>query len=396
MGKGIEIGIASETKAFKQGVEAGIIDPIEDAVKALDELGDADGPEKLERALEDAQRETKDLGRVVERTARDIEDEFKRSYKRVGQSADDGYSKVREAGSEFKDEAISNFSEVTSSFRGDMESVADLAQGTFGGIASGLAGISLPAAIAAGGVGAVLGATFEGVSQQSETMKETVSTNFQEMADNGIAAWQSVQSESQRLTDAYGEHEDEIKRIADLVGLPFETVASAWAGNKDAIDTVNSAYAEMKEELRSTSGVGVEAANATIAGWDGVMGSLNGTLEAYDKARDKAERLADQQSNMWLDAIAGADEVMQEVDELGNRLITLADGTQILIEADTKKATQNLDKFKGDLDGVPERVKTTAILELNTYDFDSRIWAYKNMHITVRADIVDQYGRVVG
>ena len=37
MGKGIEIGVASETKAFKQGVESGIITPLEDAVEALDD-----------------------------------------------------------------------------------------------------------------------------------------------------------------------------------------------------------------------------------------------------------------------------------------------------------------------------------------------------------------------
>ncbi len=81
-----------------------------------------------------------------------------------------------------------------------------------------------------------------------------MSENFREMAENGIDAWESLQSQNQRLTDAYDQHADEINRIKDLTGLSFETVAAAWAGNKDAVDVVTRAYTEQKTELRNTLG----------------------------------------------------------------------------------------------------------------------------------------------
>lgn len=393
MGKGIEIGVASETKAFKQGVESGIITPLEDAVEALDDLGKADGAEKLERAMESAQDASKDLKREVERTASDIEAEFRRSYKKVGDSSNEGMGHASENVQEFKREALSNFSEVTSSFDGSMSSIQDLAQGTLGGLAAGIAG---PVGLVAGGVAAgvgLAGGAFTSMTEQSEQMKENVSENFREMADNGIEAWGSLQSETQRLTDAYADHEDEIKKIAEITGLSFEQVASAWAGNKDAIDRVTAAYDEAL--AKQTEFASAEDAEAFKLMWGAAIKPLNDVTDGYDKAREKAERLAAQQSEIWKSAIAGADEASVEVDEFGNKLVTLPDGTQVLIEAETKVATQNLDKFKGDVDGVPETVKTTAILDMDTYGFDRKIAEYRDQRITIRADIVDRYGKVI-
>lgn len=290
MAKGYSISIASDTKAFATGVQKGIIEPLEDAAEILQDIGSDGGRDlgKLEGELRDAQAETDDvreafseLQKEIRETGRKARTDFANPMNRATADAGRGMR-------ELKDEAKQNFAEVASSFDGTAQGIADGIQGTLGGAAvavGGAAGVALGAAAVVGGtVLAQLGA-------DAERMKEITSTAFEQMAEDGIEAWKSIESETQRLRDAYNENEDQIERIATITGLSFETVASAWAGNADAVKIVNAAYSEMKTELRNTFGVSVEAANATIAGWDGVMKPLNDTLSAYDEAERKAERL---------------------------------------------------------------------------------------------------------
>ena len=44
---GYTVGINSETKAFKQGIDSGVIAPLEDAQRELIELGKSRGPEPV-------------------------------------------------------------------------------------------------------------------------------------------------------------------------------------------------------------------------------------------------------------------------------------------------------------------------------------------------------------
>jgi len=81
MAKGIEIGVASDTKAFKQGVETGIIDPLDNAIMALTDLGNSKGPEELERSLDEASDATERLKSETKSTADAIDQEFRSSYK---------------------------------------------------------------------------------------------------------------------------------------------------------------------------------------------------------------------------------------------------------------------------------------------------------------------------
>ena len=59
MAKGINIPIASDTREFSQGVNRGVIEPLEDAADSLDDVakaGDKAG-QKLEDGFEDARRQ---------------------------------------------------------------------------------------------------------------------------------------------------------------------------------------------------------------------------------------------------------------------------------------------------------------------------------------------------
>lgn len=372
----IEIALASETKAFKQGIETGVIKPLEDAIKKLRDLGDTDGADKLEASLKDAQRATERLGDETKQTAARIEREFRDAYRSAKRSADDAtdsMGKMGQRSAEVGQEVRQNLGEgLANAARGDFEALADTIGDTLGGAAAGIGGLgsAAVAGAAALGLGAVV-AVIQNMAAESERTKAIASENFRAMAADGVEAWQSVQSQMQRLTDAYDEHEGEIQKIADLTGVTFEDVAGAWAGIPDKVALVKSAYAEMTSELRGTLGVTRDGAQATIDGWNGIMGPLNSVLDGYDSAEAKARRLADQQQSVWMTAINGAAEATKEVDAFGNILYTLPGDQQVVIQADTGKATQNLDTFKGDLDGIAEKViQPTIRPRVDTSEWD--------------------------
>lgn len=302
MAGGYTVGIASETRAFEKGVESGIIEPLEEAQDTLQDLARDRSLDKLEDSMEDARKETERLERQTKDTADAIEREYASSYRAAKRSSDDGLDamsdKSREVGSELKQ----NIGETFSSFRGDLEDLPQIAQDTLGGLAGSGALGGIPGLVAtafgAAAIGSFIG-WLDNANAKSEETKQVLSENFREMAENGIAAWESLAAQQQRITDAYDNHEDEINRIKDLTGLSFETIASAWAGNADAIAIVNQAYADMKNELRDTFGVSREAADATIRGWDGIMGPLTDTLQGYDDAKVKAQALQNQIDSMY-------------------------------------------------------------------------------------------------
>lgn len=353
----IEIAIASETKAFKQGILTGIIDPLEDAIKKLRDLGDTDGADKLERELKAAQHATENLSDETKRTAAAIEREYRDAYRAAKKAADEGldtkgFSKASEAAGEFKSEALQNFSEVTSSFDGSMSSIGDLAQGTLGGLASSLPGIGLIAGGAAVGVGLITSA-IEGVNEATEESKARAAEWAQAFIDSGsmiVGAAHTVAEVQAIATDP--ERYQQAKDNAKNWGIDVSTAMLAMAGNATALgvaqDGLDRTAQKYKDTTDKVSQAALELNNRWNAGKD-KLAELNGEMQ---QGREAASNVSDS----LLKLVEGAANAGVEVDSLGNQVVNLPDGTSIFIDAQTKQASQNIDKFKGDTDGVIDQL----------------------------------------
>ncbi len=90
-----QIAVASETGAFEKGIKSGVIQPLEDAEKALKELGDTNVARTSIRDLDAAQRATKNLKAETKGAADAIEDAFRRSFKKAKGDADDAHDKMK-------------------------------------------------------------------------------------------------------------------------------------------------------------------------------------------------------------------------------------------------------------------------------------------------------------
>ncbi|GAB6857871.1 hypothetical protein JCM13591A_19760 [Microbacterium xylanilyticum] len=392
MAGGYQVGIASETKAFKQGIESGVIDPLEDAQKELLDLGKNKGPEQLERSLKDAQKATERLGDETKDTARAIEREFRDSYRKVKESSEDGTSKARENMSEVKQEALQNLSEVTSSFNGDMSSVTDLIQGTLGGLAGSIPGIGLLAGAAAVGVGAIA-AAFGANDEAAEQSRQRAAEWAQAYIDAGsLIVSTATQTANVMAISTDPERYKEAQENAKNWGVDVSTAMNAMAGNATALSVAQDQLAEtdrrVHEELQ---GMGTQ--------YQDIADDLDGFAQRTFLGKEAMKRLTDemdagkvtasQVSESFKRIVQDSADAAVEVDELGNKLITLPDNTQVFIDAQTGLASQAIARFKGDADGAIDHVNgRQAIIRVGVDDSAWRNWqpVEKNGRVTAYID----------
>ena len=365
---GYQVGIGSETKAFKQGIDSGIIQPLEDAQKELVKLGDSRGPEQLERAMKDAQDETKRLERETKDTADAIEKDYKRAYREAKDSARDGMGKAGEAGKEFKDETLANLSEVTSSFDGSMESVGDLVQGTLGGLTQGLGPVlGGAAAAAAAGIGVIT----EAFTNAGEAADEARDSAFRFAYDVQGALDKAGYTE--RISQWTGDTEKlkQAQDIAKVSGRDVVDVIDALASGGDKLDGLWDAF----EAGAATTDVATGRALELEA-------ALQGTREGYLNGADAANLAA----KLNYDYATSVGEATDRTDELGNKIYTLPDGKEIVIDANTKTAYE-------DIDAIEKRQihDKTVKLRVDTSDWDN--WTPRQKYAEIKAVQVENATR---
>ena len=271
---GINISFVSDVRSFLKGTRD-IEGAMDDVADALDDVArdsqrmerdvsrDLDGiareagqmEQKVTRDLDSVADEGRDAGQKLERSFRDAFDVGKRESRDAGQdierntrrSFDDAGDRV----GEFKDEARQNFSEVASSFTGDMDSAVDLVQGTFGGLAGSIAG---PVGLALGGLGASAGVFYTLWKENAERVERRVQDMYEDMRESGNA-FLSEEFIAQGVADIFGKTEDAVikwenlQKIVEATGATEALVARAYAGDAQARVQLLETVAAKEEEV---------------------------------------------------------------------------------------------------------------------------------------------------
>lgn len=396
MSKGIDISVAADTRSAMSALNRGLLDPLEDVAEALDRLGDDsdEATRELERGFRDSQRTTEKAADAIKevsdelnnagrakRHIKEVDDALERvakSGKTAGKGIKDGMDDADDSVKEFKSEAVQNFSEVASSFSGDMSSAADLVQGTFGGLASGISG---PLGIALGGAALGVGLVTSALTSQQEAadeLKNRLAGVYQAAAEAG----RDYLDTSQLIAETHDlmfnpDRAEEYKTLvedANRLSIDQQVLIAATAGDLDSqaqviahINALQEENARLIEEAGGATGEYLSAESA-LQTYENKWQAINDATEANaQKARD-AQKYTD---NFLKSAIEKAGTATEEVDALGNKLYTLPNDEQILIEAKTGQATKDLSAFQGDLDATPETVTTTAKFAVDD-------WALRN------------------
>lgn len=398
----IRIRVDSDTKPFKQGIELGVIPPLEDADKALTELGRNQGPEQLERGMRDAQQETKELKRETQRTADAIEQEYRRAYAKAKSEAGDGLDSMRAQSAEVGQEIRQNLGEgIANAARGDFEGLADVVGDTLGGAVAGIGGIATAGAAAAGaaGIGALV-AAFQLADAERKKLEESANDLAQAYIDAGSTVLDVVTLTarvSNVLTDP--EQKKEAQSLVDLLGVDLPEAARIIAGDTNALTSAYALLTQQQKDVTATKEAG-QAANAQeVIDWQASQQAIDTARDALDKWANRNSEAASTATTVS-DALKGmlrdAGSATEQVDELGNRLYTLPDGKEILIDANTGQASTNIERFKSDLGGNIPTVKTVD-LEVSTSAAEDALRRFTSggRRLTVVADVVDKKGRLL-
>ncbi|GAA4057557.1 hypothetical protein GCM10023065_03020 [Microbacterium laevaniformans] len=377
----IEIAIASETKAFKQGIETGVVKPLEDAIKSLRELGDAEGADRLERSLRDAQKATEQLEDKTRDAAQAIEREYKNAYREARRAADDGTGRMKAGAEEVTQELGQNIGEAVSSVRGDLSDLGQVGQDTLGGLAAtlagaGPAGLVGAAALAAAAVGAGgLTAALEDAAAKQERLKEQAA----EWAQAYMEAGSSILNTSQIIAKGeqiFGDPEKlaEAQENMHAWGVELDVAVAAMAGSQSAIDDVSASIdrqaAALEANARGADNYAQNIEQATTGQSSANDEFLKGKA-AFDEltgAMDIGQQTAGYYSRMLRDLAANTDGAKSIVDEFGDSITSLPDGTTIYIDAETGRATTKVDDIKQKIYSIPDK---TAVVRV---EVDSSAW----------------------
>lgn len=333
-------------------------DALDDVADSLDDVardGD-DSTEKLERSFKDLADAARDESKRADKELRKIGDN------------DGGISRAGKATGDFKDEAVANFSEVTSSFNGDMTSIGDLAQGTFGGLASTLTGpLGLAAGAAAVGVGLIASAIGDVETRRKELEERAndLAQAYIEAGGRSIDALTLASRTSEILTDP--EQRKEAERLRDLLGIDLPTAVRAMAGDTIALAAANSIVNGTEKERADLMRDSADylSGEYTTAEKDRLAQLLDAksAVDELNGVAEQANETYQTQTDILTDLTAAAVGATEKTDAFGNRLVTLPNGVQVVIDAETGKATTDLSAFKGDLDAVAKPIVIPLALD---------------------------------
>lgn len=278
---GINIDIAVNARQAQAGVKdlSGAIDDVGDSLDDL--VRDSQrGTDAAARGFDKTADQVGDADRAVDRLTDSFSDLTRATAKqdaaqdRLKTTSGDTFKKAGESTGEFKQEALQNFSEVTSSFDGSMTSVVDLAQGTFGGLAS----LGGPVGLALGALGALIGATFAGLSTSADENSKEAAQSISDMYDDMVQSGEQFVSQdfvNQKIQEIVA-NQDKLNKVrteAARAAVSEQTALRAEAGDRDAL---NAALAGAQEQYAGLK----KRIDEVVMGGGKVSGELSGQASA--------------------------------------------------------------------------------------------------------------------
>jgi hypothetical protein len=305
MAAGINIGIGSDTRDFKRGVDQGIIKPLEEVKDVFGDVARAGDKanDDLEKGFKNQQRDTKELRKEYDKLGQDIQDASRKGRVSMVNDSDAATTRGKANINELGNEAKANLAETLSSFDGTVEGTLSGIQGTLGGVTAGLTGV-LPiilAAAGAAGIGA-LSIAFQTASEEAEKVRGKVAELAAEFIETGGVGERSLESMADALKELATVSEQGEKSLSDLAktakaaGLEFSDIAQAYVGNSDELEKLinkNADYIDSLQDEIDTLDVTTKAGNekyGTLIKQASATEDLNSVLRTNLDVAKKAEQ----------------------------------------------------------------------------------------------------------
>lgn len=372
---GISIPILSNVRDFLSGTKQ-VEGALDDVADSLDDVARdaARGTDRISDSLSDTGR---DVDRL-ERKFRDLATGTRDSSRKAGDSVrtiKDDIDTVGDASREVGDELRQNLGETFSSFRGDLEDLPQIAQDTLGGLAGsgalgGIPGLAVTAAGAAG-LGLIIGA-IDNINQAAEKSEERANDLANAYIEAGSTVLSTIETAARVgnvITDK--ELRTEAENLAKTLSIDMAEAVRIVAGDTNALAGAQAILADRQEKVNEKMHTGKELTAQQIIDIQEEAGAVydqSAALDVYAQRQDTATQRAKLHSDALKSMIDDYSDVGVEVDEVGNKVVNLPDGTKIFIDANTQQASTNLDRFKGDYDGKIDQMNGRQVVVQSKFD----------------------------
>ena len=294
-------------------------------------------------------------------------------------------------GEEVSGELKQNLGETFSSFRGDLEDLPQIAQDVFGGLAGSVGGLIPAFGLAAGAAGmGLLISAFQVAEERRQQLAERANDLANAYIDAGTNVMNAMSIAARTSEIITGDEREEAQNYAKVLGVDLPTAARAMAGDTNALATVNAIAARAMSDAKDAANEQKESLKALTPDQ---QEKVKADLEAINAARELAGVVADanqkfnDQQGVLKGLVTDADGAAVSVDNLGNQVYELPDGTKIMIDAETGQASTDVSKFKGDTDGVIEHLNKQQVT-LRLVPDDSAVRNYRPPTIYIPGQVV--------
>lgn len=376
MARKYEIGIAADTGGFEKSIQNGLVDPLEEAADAFDDLESAAKGADLDRELDKAQDASEDLADELD----DARDQLKKlgyAAKDAGDDAKKGMARAEEGVKGFKQEAAQSARETAASFDGSFESIAELGQEV---AANAFADFG-PAGVAAGlAVAAAAGVMVNHFNDVQEAADEARDSAFSLAYD--VSGALSAAGYTQRVGEWTSETE-KFKQVTDLANV------SGW-DQVDVIDALSSGGPKLDKlsEAFAANGMSTMVTSGRLRELEAVIKATN---EGYISGADAAA-LAERTNYQYAMTVGVA---TGEVDALGNAIYRLPGETEVAVNAHTQTATEEIQRVGDAANNVPDAEINARVNGLNQVRIDLDALT-KPRTVSVTAKLNAQFAQSMG
>ncbi|MCK2028096.1 hypothetical protein KZC56_17500 [Microbacterium sp. SSW1-47] len=354
-----------------------LVDASRKAGKSDDDIKDALrsmglSAKQAERAVEEIGDEFTETGREGDRAGRKLEDSLKDVQRQAERAADDvgdvggkGFGKLSDGAKEVTQEIGQNFGEAVSSIRDNLGDLGQVGQDTLGGLAATLAGTGPTgllgaAALGAGAVGlGLVTAELQKQQEAADEMRRRISAAYRGAAEDGRAFIDTQQIIAEGLDLIFNpDRADEYKKAvqdANTLGIDLSDIIAGANGDLEAQRVIQEQINALLADASSYEATGTTNRKTLKGDVAEIRDRWREITDTTQEFNDKLQVGTSYQSEMLLRMVEDAGAAQEEVDALGNKLITIQTEhgqVQVVIDAETGQATQNLAKFQGDADGV--------------------------------------------
>lgn len=373
MADGISVSIGADTRSFDQAVRAGMVDPVKDAQGALEDYAKTGGGagDDLTHTFQQQQRQTTELKRDIDQLNSSIREGSAPAYRGAQKAGDEFTQHSHEGFEEIKDSAKSNAIEVGASFTGGFDQAAGGLQGFVAEFLAGFGPAGLIAGIAAAAGIGLLTAQIDAGTTATEDQKQAVSDLASEYIDAGATETRSVSQVVDALkqmavqTDASQVSLADVRKQAELLGIPFQQLARAYVdgGNATqyAIDKTNQLLDAEKERLFQQQLATSQAGGAVPAENERTR-ALEKQRDSLVKARDAAKAARQEQADYLASGAADLQATAAATDSYASSVQDALTGAGADWEAYQTKQGVNLRKYNEHLE---RSLRATAEYQLN-------------------------------